>query len=431
MRKAVLAAFFSLMSLAALFMTARAAEPNLPEVTAVRFAGAGEVTRIIVETDRPVKASSGFVLEEGSHGLLISLPSLYWNIDGVPRSSGLGEGFGLVSGFRYGYARPDAARLVLDLSGPVKVIREISLPPAGGEPSWRYTLDIMPGDADSFARQAARDRTRLASISPVAEVPVLPERTTGIAQPGAAPPDLSGFSAITGPIIGKRHVIVIDPGHGGRDPGAVTKSGLMEKDVNLKTALALKALLSQNPLFDVRLTRETDVFIELEDRVKLARDWGAELFISIHADAAKDSSARGGSVYTLSERGAKRSKRLVESQNWVLPLGADEETSEEVVDILSDFLERETKTNSETFATLLIGEMGKAGPMLRNSHRNAGFVVLFAPDVPAVLVELGFLTNPSDERRLASSEGRQRSAAAIGKAITAYFMAQDARYADR
>ncbi len=427
MRKAVLAAIISLISLAGLFMSAGAAEPNLPEVTAVRFAGAGEVTRIIVETNRPVRASSGFVLEENAHGLLISLPSLYWNIDGVPRSSGVGEGFGLVSGFRYGYARPDAARLALDLSGPVKVIREISLPPAGGQPSWRYTLDIMPGDADSFARQAARDRPRLASLSPVAEAPVLPERTTGIAQPGATASDLNAFSAIAG----KRHVIVIDPGHGGRDPGAVTKGGLMEKDVNLKTALALKALLSQNPRFDVRLTRETDVFIELEDRVKLARDWGAELFISIHADAAKDSSARGGSVYTLSERGAKRSKRLVESQNWVLPLGADEETSEEVVDILSDFLERETKTNSETFATLLIGEMSNAGPMLRNSHRNAGFVVLFAPDVPAVLVELGFLTNPSDERRLASSEGRQRAAAAIGKAITAYFMAQDARYADR
>jgi len=421
MRKAVLAAIFSLISLAALFFTASAAEPNLPEVTAVRFAGAGEVTRIIVETDRPVKASSGFVLEENSHGLLISLPALYWNIDGVPRVAGLGEGFGLVSGFRYGYARPDAARLVLDLSGPVKIIRELSLPPAGGEPSWRYTLDIMPGDAESFARQAARDRSRLASLSTVAEAPVLPGRATEIAAPAR-----SAFSAIAG----KPHVIVIDPGHGGRDPGAVTKSGLREKDVNLSTALALKALLSQNPRFDVRLTRETDVFIELEDRVKLARDWGAELFISIHADAALNSSARGGSVYTLSESGAKRSKRLVETQNWMLPLGADEETSEEVVDILADFLERETKTNSETFATLLIGEMSNAGPMLRNSHRNAGFVVLFAPDVPAVLVELGFLTNPSDERRLASSAGRQRAATAIGKAITAYFIAQDARLAE-
>lgn len=417
--------------LAGFFVPAATAQPNLPEVTSVRFAGAGEVTRIIVESDRPVEARSGFVLEDGAPSLSISLPALHWNLDGVPRSSGMGEGFGAVRAFRYGYARPEGARLVLDLSGPVKIIRELSLPPAGGEPSWRYTIDIMPDDADSFARKAARDRKRLASVgSAVEAAPAdLPPRDV-VPVPTAKTRTSPEFSAF-GSLMGKRHIIVIDPGHGGRDPGAVTKGGLREKNVNLKTALALREILIKNPRFDVRLTRETDVFIELEDRVELARDWGAELFISIHADAARTSKPRGGSVYTLSERGAQRSEKLARSQNWVLPIGADEETSEEVVDILSDFLTRETKSNSETFANLLIGEMAEAGPMLRNSHRNAGFVVLFAPDVPAVLVELGFLTNASDARRLASSEGRARAATAIARAITSYFAAQDALTADR
>lgn len=415
--------FTILVGLGVLPAPAAWAESAIPEVTSVRFAGAGEVTRVVIETDRPVDVSSRFSWKEGQAAILLDMPLSLWNLGGVPRSGGAGEGFGSVTGYRYGQAGPDVTRLVLELSAPVEVIRELSLPPSRGQPNWRYALDLRAGQAAPFIRQARRDARKL----DIPEMVALSE--------GPMPPTSSVKQEQDKPLVDvwspalRRIVIVIDPGHGGKDPGAVAKSGLMEKEVNLKAALALRALLAADPRFDVRMTRETDVFIELQDRVELARKWGAELFISIHADASPDSTARGAAVYTLSERGSKRSAALVEDQDWELPLGTDEETPDEVVDILSELLVRETKSNSSDFAKLLITELGSAGPMLRNSHRNAGFVVLFAPDVPAVLLELGFLTNPSDSKRLASNDGRQKSAVAVARAIQSYFDARPGVYA--
>lgn len=396
------------------------AGPELPEIRAIRLAGAGDVTRVIIESDRELSPELFSATEAGALQLLIDLPLSRWRIDGVDRSGGRGEGGGLIAGFRYGQSDPGTSRLVLDLGGPAGAFRQLSLPPEAESPDWRVVIDLEPVSPKTFAAQVRKDTRRLARRDTPAEVAPAAEPARVAASAIPLPPALGG----------KRYVIVIDPGHGGRDPGTVSAGGLQEKDVNLRAALALRAVLELNPRFEVKLTRETDIFIPLEERVGLARQWGANLFISVHADSAEDSFAKGASVYTLSERGAARSKTAADKYDWTVPLPT-QDVSPEVVDILEEFVERETKTKSGEFASLLIEELQRAGPILRNTHRSAGFVVLFAPDVPAVLVELGFLSNAEDARRLGSEKGREKAARALASAIDAYFGAQDLLLAGR
>ncbi|MEL7285931.1 MAG: N-acetylmuramoyl-L-alanine amidase, partial [Pseudomonadota bacterium] len=163
------------------------------------------------------------------------------------------------------------------------------------------------------------------------------------------------------------------------------------------------------------------------DRVTMARDWGADLFISVHADAAGKPTVRGASVYTISTRGEARIDRTAKRFGWDMPF--EDGNTEEVTDILQDLTVRETKSNSAIFAEFLVPELQQAGPLLRNTHRQENFFVLLAPDVPAVLVEIGFLTNRDDARRLKSERGRRKSAEAIKRAIDAYFDRQDLLFA--
>jgi N-acetylmuramoyl-L-alanine amidase len=222
-------------------------------------------------------------------------------------------------------------------------------------------------------------------------------------------------------------VVVIDPGHGGKDPGAMALAGGKEKDITLKAALALKDVLDADGRYDVRLTRDSDVYVEHEDRVTLARKWGAELFISLHADAAGSTSVSGASVYTISARGETRIDREATKNDWKIAM--EDGTPERLNGLLEDLVKRETKTRSAEFAEFLLPQLEKAGPVLRNTHRNAGFYVLLAPDVPAVLLELGFLTNEADAKRLQSDKGRKAAVEAIAEAIDTYFEAQDLRLA--
>jgi N-acetylmuramoyl-L-alanine amidase len=414
----------------ALCLVAAAAAQGVPDVRAIRFAGAGDVTRVILESDRELKAETSSASLADGPALIVHLPVVSWSLGGEPRSGGTGEGSARVVSFAFGPDGPTGAQLVLALDGPARVMRELSLPPGRDAPNWRLVIDLEGDRAKDFEKRAERDmrqrklKPETESAGPVMVKADKPREGASDAKPAPlGPMALMRAGA-------RRHVIVIDPGHGGRDPGAVTASGLTESEVNLKTSLALRDMLAQSPRFDVRLTREDDTYLKLEERVERARGWGAELFISVHADAAESATAKGASVYTLSESGAKRSKALADREDWVIPLGEGERTSAEVVAILEDLVERETKTQSAQFANGLVEALARSGPMLRNSHRSAGFVVLFAPDVPAVLVELGFLTHPEDARRLASEAGRNAAAQAIAEAVTAYFDERDRRLAD-
>jgi len=226
------------------------------------------------------------------------------------------------------------------------------------------------------------------------------------------------------PIPPKQHRVVLDPGHGGIDPGAIGVSGIFEKEITLATAEALARSLEATKRYKVVLTRTTDEFVELEDRVARAREAQGDLFLSIHADAIPDSSVRGASVFTLSERASDaQAAALAQRENKVdLLAGVDlSRHTAEVGSILLDLARRQTNNLSLAFARRLVAELGREVRMLNNSHRSAGFVVLKAPDIPSALVELGCLSNTGEEKELRSDAYRNRLVISLASSINDYF----------
>jgi N-acetylmuramoyl-L-alanine amidase len=218
--------------------------------------------------------------------------------------------------------------------------------------------------------------------------------------------------------------IVVDPGHGGADPGTVGARGTAEKHVVLALARELRAVLEATGRYKVVLTRQRDLFVRLRHRVARARDADAELFVSLHADSMANRSVRGASVYTLSERASDREAALLaEKENKADLIAGVDLTGEssEVTNILIDLAQRETMNQSARFGMLLIKELKREVRLLRNTHRFAGFAVLKAPDVPSVLIEAGFLSNRRDETALGQKAYRLKLAQATTRAIDAYF----------
>ena len=242
-------------------------------------------------------------------------------------------------------------------------------------------------------------------------------------RPDAGPTRTVGAARTPGPRAAAARglkVIVVDAGHGGHDPGARSLVR-NEKDITLATALALKARLERMGRYRVVLTRDTDVFIPLETRVQIARRAGADLFISLHADSAgTDPTPHGASVYTLSDSGQSRVNYVLGPHEWFSHAG-DRRTDPGVRQILLDLTQRSTRNRSSQFASILIDHIGDRVDLLPRSHRDAGYFVLLAPDVPAVLLEMGFITNPADEMRLTDPEQREKLASGVADAIDAYF----------
>ncbi|WP_421860908.1 N-acetylmuramoyl-L-alanine amidase family protein [Parvibaculum sp.] len=222
----------------------------------------------------------------------------------------------------------------------------------------------------------------------------------------------------------RRRVVVIDAGHGGVDPGTHGRSGVQEKEVVLAFAKQLGDELRASGRYEVHLTRESDIFIPLRERVAIARRHKADLFISVHADALQKSSVRGMSIYTLSETSSDKEAAALarkENQSDVIA-GLDlEGESPEVTGILIDLAQRETKNYSSRFARTVVDYASQKTRTLDPAHRFAGFVVLKAPDVPSVLIELGFLTNPEDEKQLTSPAWRATMAKTLSRSIDRYF----------
>jgi len=220
--------------------------------------------------------------------------------------------------------------------------------------------------------------------------------------------------------------VVIDPGHGGDDPGAIGLSGVYEKDLTLEAARALAAALEAHSGYDVILTRDSDVFVKLADRVEFARTHKADLFISLHADSIDDVSVRGAGVYSLSETASDdEAAELAARENKAdLIAGVDFVNvayDPQTTNILIDLAQRETKNASSEFASLLATELAETVRLRNNPHRFAGFRVLKAPDVPSVLIEMGYLSNAEEEAALRDPGFRQRFAAAVIGAIDDYF----------
>jgi N-acetylmuramoyl-L-alanine amidase len=371
---------------------ASAADKPSGDVMRVRLGGDAHRTRIVVELD---KSTAGQLVtrDDDARTAVIALP----NVDLDKSMSGTGQG--LVSGWKLD-SLAGSVRLHINYAAAARVQGRFLLPPADGVSAYRYVIDLVP--ANGPAPDAVADLLASIGTSPAQDSNTAPVETAAER-------------------IHAKKIIVIDAGHGGKDPGSLG-ANVYEKDVTLAAAKALKERLERTGRFQVVLTRETDTFIPLESRVQIARRADADLFISLHADSGPDTSTRGASVYTLSEKGTERVGRVLEKDDWLMKAnmpGRDRAVSQ----ILLDLSQRATKNRSAAFAQLLLANVGEETSLLRRSHRDAGFIVLLAPDVPAVLLEMGFITNPEDEAFLTTKSSRARLVNAVGDSIEAYFSA--------
>ena len=373
-------------------LAAAAASQGAPSgdgVVNVRFGGDRTQTRVVIELGRSAK---GRIIQDGSdgHGVVLALP-------GVPvEGDRQGQGLGLVSGWSLDSAA-GAARLRFTLAQPAQVRRRFLLPPSDGVGVYRYVIDLDTGAPPATVRAV------MASAPPPA--------------PAAMP--LAVTQIATAEPLRRRKVIVIDAGHGGHDPGALGAES-REKDVNLAAARLLRAKLERTGHYRVVMTRESDTFIPLETRVQIARRADADLFISLHSDSGPDSSMRGATVYTLSDKGSDRVARNVMAENdWFINVnlpGHDRAVNQ----ILLDLTQRATRNHSAAFAETVLDHIGDRAQAHR-SHRDAGFVVLLAPDVPAVLLEMGYITNGDDERALNDPGRRGELMGEVAQSIDDYF----------
>jgi N-acetylmuramoyl-L-alanine amidase len=345
------------------------------DVLALRLGGDAQRTRIVLDLDR---RAEGRVVEDGRGGRLVL------DLSGVAPPARIdGRGRGLVRGYSV-TGRGASARVEVALTGAVEVERRFLLPPGDGVAHYRYVIDVR---ADGRPAVAAAPPVRAARVPARAERPL----------------------------------VVIDAGHGGRDPGALGAVA-READVTLAAARELAQILERSGRYRVRLTRSDNTYVDLYRRVAIARHADADLFISLHADAGSDPATRGASVYTLSEQGAGRAVReFTGRDDWHRDLhlpGRDPSVDR----ILLDITQRATQNRSARFARSLLGEIERVDhPLLRRSHRDAGLAVLLAPDVPAVLLEMGFITNPEDERALNDPRQRRRLMEAVSRGIDRFF----------
>ncbi|MBP6530041.1 MAG: N-acetylmuramoyl-L-alanine amidase [Burkholderiales bacterium] len=345
---------------------------------------------------------------------------------------------GVLAKARIGQYRPDTARLVLDLKSRAETAA-FALAPVGIY-KHRLVIDLTPLDADdpiavflaklieretqlekAADAQAERDAkaTAAATLPKPALPPVLPKPTPPTATRPATPRHIKPF------------VVVLDPGHGGEDPGAIGPAGTYEKNVVLAIALKAKALLEQDPRIVVFMTREEDVFVPLYDRVAKARSVNADVFISIHADAFTRPDVRGSSVFALSERGASSA-----AAKWI----ADKENQSDLIGgvrlqgrdpmlakMLLEMSQSMTNADSLKLAKGMVGELKPVGPMHKGKVEHAGFAVLRSPDVPSILVETAFISNPEEEIKLASHAHQLKLARAIRGGVRKFLATQTVR----
>ncbi|MDD4556762.1 MAG: N-acetylmuramoyl-L-alanine amidase [Alphaproteobacteria bacterium] len=313
-----------------------------------------------------------------------------------------------VENLRVGTKMGDSTRIVFDLKKSSIIKKAFVLPPQSSF-DWRFVVDISLASDRQYAQSVGADKAFSSSDT----IQDYSDRATATSSYSA--PKSSG---------NKKRIIVLDPGHGGKDPGAIGYSGVYEKNITLAMAKELKALLDRDSRYKVYLTRNRDVFISLRDRVKISRNHDADLFISIHADSARNRNAVGLSVYTLSEVASdKEAEALADRENKADIIAGLNlvEHSKEVSDILINLAQRETMNRSSEFASFMVVEMRKVAKILSNTHRFAGFAVLKAPDVPSVLLEMGYLSNRTEERLLKQPSYRKKLATATKKAIDKYF----------
>ncbi|HEX2512596.1 MAG TPA: N-acetylmuramoyl-L-alanine amidase [Xanthobacteraceae bacterium] len=374
----------------------RAAAAGFPLATDSRIGGDENQTRFVVDLSAKV-GMRAFTLSD-PYRVVIDLPQVTFQLK--PKAGESGRG--LIKAFRFGLVMQGGSRIVLDLKKPVRIDKAFVLDTAEGQPA-RLVLDLTAVDRETFLRTIAQEN-----------------RVAPQAQQRKSDQDASKHAADPRPLI------VLDPGHGGIDNGTQAPSGENEKALVLGFALSLRDKIEQLGKYRVAMTRTDDVFVPLAERVRLARQRQASLFISIHADALGrgDGDAQGATVYTLSETASDaEAHRLAEAENKADVISGVDLSTEpgDVADILIDLAQRETKAFSNHFARNLVGEIKAVSRMHKNPLKSAGFRVLRAADVPSVLLELGYVSNRQDLKQLTSEVWRSRTADAVVTAVEAYF----------
>jgi N-acetylmuramoyl-L-alanine amidase len=374
---------------------------SYPIASDARLAGDAKHTRFVLDLDSVVQFRA-FVLDD-PYRVVVDMPQVSFRL---PSGTGT-SGRGLVKAFRYGMVMPGGSRIVFDLAGPARIANSTVLDAANGQPP-RLVLELEEVDRASFVQGVRADARAEPKFAP-SDSPQLavPAQTTPAPKP-VGPPDT-------------RPVVVIDPGHGGIDNGTQA-SGEIEKNLVLAFGLALRDRLEKGGKYRVVLTRGDDTFIALDDRVRIAHEQKAALFVSIHADYLPHSEGdvQGATIYTLSDKASDaEAERLAEAENRADAIGGVDlrEEPTDVADILIDLAQRETRTFSNRFARILMGEMKTATRMHKHPLKSAGFRVLKAPDVPSVLVELGYVSNKADLEHLVSESWRSKTVGSIAQAI--------------
>ncbi len=399
-------------------MRASAHSPALPFVFAPQVVHRKGKTHFSMRMSAKLPTRA-FVLAEPAR-VVVEIPDVEFRFV----DSGKDKSSGLVRGFRYGRFSQNRSRIVFDVTGAVKIERAgvravpIATDTRGeeeGEGEALYTLVLSPTDRVSFEKAAA-----LAAAQ---------QRAPRVHHARLNDATLSGKSSSYNEEAdavshARQPVIVLDPGHGGIDGGTTGRAGTREKVVVLAFAKSLRQYLQTHGQFQVLLTREDDRFVSLPDRLQFAKDAKADLFISIHADAFNENSVRGTTVYTLSKKASDRYAAAYAQKENAADLVAGLSTADmpaTVASILDELMLRETKAFSILLARQLISNIKKVTQVRKYPHKRANFFVLSAPDIPSVLIELGYMSNARDEQRLRSLQWRDKVAQTIATAIQGYF----------
>ena len=371
------------------------AADSFPLATDVRLGGDEAQTRFVMDLSRKIDLHV-FTLAD-PYRVIVDIPQISFRL---PPKTGE-SGRGLIKAFRFGLVMPGGSRIVIDLAIPARVDQAFVVDPADGAPA-RLVLELAATDRENFLRKIAFDQR-------FARTQTAPSREQQTSAGDARP------------------LIVLDPGHGGIDTGTKGPNGqIEEKDIVLDFAMRLREKVENLSKYRVLLTRSDDTFVPLAERVRFAREAGAALFISIHADSLprREVDAQGATVYTLSETATDpAAARLAEQENRAdVIAGVDlKDQPEDVAGILIDLAQRETKTFSVQLAQKLIGTIKQTTRLHKEPLKSAGFRVLRAPDVPSVLVELGYVSNKEDLQSLSSDGWRDRTAKSMAAAIDGYF----------
>ncbi|MFZ2988147.1 N-acetylmuramoyl-L-alanine amidase [Ideonella sp.] len=411
-------------------------------IVSVRVWPAADYTRVTIESDTAL-AAKHFVTE-GPQRLVV-------DIEGLELSTALRELVGKVksddpyiAGVRVGQNQPRVVRLVIDLKQPVKP-QQFTLTPVAAY-QHRLVFDLYPAEpadpllalirdkvqAERDAAQSVEDALgefigkvdRPLAITEAARQPNAP-LTAPSPPPGQSGPPPAPPTAAQRDRINRLIIVAIDPGHGGEDPGAIGPSGLREKDVVLRIAKQLRDRLNSKPGMRAMLTRDADFFVPLQERVAKARRVQADLFVSVHADAFFTPEARGASVFALSDRGATSAaaRWMAQKENAADVVGGVNVATKDA-QVLRTLLDMSTAAQIKDSLRVgheVLSRIGTVGRLHKRSVEQAGFAVLKAPDIPSILVETAFISNPEEEEKLRDPDYQQRLVEALFSGIERYF----------